>query len=274
MEIKLSLNKDINSNANKYFEKAKKLKAKIPGIDKTIEKTKKEIEEFEEKKETYLKKKEKDEKIKYHRKKEWFEKFRYTFTSNEFLFVIGKDSGTNEILIKKHMEENDLVFHTEAPGSPFGILKNAKDKASKKDIEEAGQFLTCFSAQWKKGFGTADAFWVFPEQVTKKAVSGEYMNKGSFMIYGTKNILKNIELKICLGVQKKSIETDDGKIEYEELFSGSQSACEKFCNKRYIKLEPGNYNYKALNKEIKKQLKTHIEDLPKYIPNECKILKR
>ena len=51
MEIKLSLNKNINENANIYFEKAKKLKAKLPGIEEAIDNTKKEIKEFEEKKE-------------------------------------------------------------------------------------------------------------------------------------------------------------------------------------------------------------------------------
>lgn len=273
MELKLFLNKNINENANYYFDKAKKLKSKIPGIEKTIEKTKKEIEEFEEKKETYLKKKEKEEKINFHKKKEWFEKFRFTYTSNGFLFVIGKDAGTNEILVKKHTEEKDIIFHTQAPGSPYGILKNGKN-ASKEDIEEAAQFLCCFSSQWKRGFGSADAFWVNPDQVTKKAQSGEFMSKGSFMVYGNKNILKNINLRICLGVQKQKIQTEDEIFEYDELFSGSQKACEKFCGNRFIKLEPGNINYKALNKEIKKQLKTHIEDLPKYIPNDCRILKK
>lgn len=278
MEIKLQLNKDTNSNANFYFEKAKKLKSKIPGIDKILEKTKKEIENFENKKEEYLKKKEEKKKIDFHRKKEWFEKFRFTKTPSNFLCVFGKDAGTNEVLIKKHLEENDIVMHTEAPGSPFGIIKNCHEnknlKITKKEIEEAAQFLTCFSKQWKAGFGTADAFWVFPEQVSKKAQSGEYMAKGSFMVRGEKNIMKNIPLKICLGVETKQIKTDNETIQIEELFSGSENACKIFCKNRFIKIEPGNSNYKALTKEIRKKLKTHIEDLPKYIPNNCKILKK
>lgn len=274
MEIKLFLNKDVNENANFYFEKAKKLKAKLPGIEKTIDKTKEEIAHFEERKEEYIKKKERSEKLNKYKKKEWYEKFRYTFTSSGFLFVLGKDAGTNEILVKKYMEENDLVFHTQAPGSPFGILKSAKSQATESDILEAGQFLACFSAQWKRGFGSADAFWVNPEQISKKAESGEYMSKGSFMIRGDKNILKNVNLRICLGVKKDTIEIEDEKFEIEELFSGSEQACKKYCGNRFIKLEPGDDNYKKLNKEIKKKLKTSVEDLPKYIPNNCKILKR
>ncbi len=284
MEIKLSLNKDVNYNANFYFEKAKKLKRKIKGVDEIIEKTQKEIIKFEEQKEEYLKKKEEKKKIEVHKKKEWYEKFRYTFTSSGFLVVIGKDAGTNEILIKKHTEENDIIFHTQAPGSPFGIVKSAISKSnsdfestvllSKTELEEVAQFICCFSSQWKKGYGTADAFWVFPKQVSKKAESGEFMSRGSFMIRGKKNIIKNVVLRIYLGIRKEEIEIGDEKLEIKNLFSGSENSCKKYCNNNYIKLEPGNDNYKKLTKEIKKRLKSHIEDLPKYIPNGCRILKK
>lgn len=274
MKIKLFLNGDVNSNANFYFEKAKKLKAKIPGVLETIKKTKQEIKDFEEKKSQYVAKREQLKKIEIHKKKEWYDKFRSTITTEGFLFVIGKDAGTNEVLIKKHLEENDLVMHTEEPGSPFGVIKGGKDKISKQEIDECAQFLSCFSSQWKRGFGNADLFWVFPDQVSKKANTGEYMSKGSFMIRGEKHILKNIPLKICLGVKKEVVKTDEGDVEIDEFFSGSQKACEKFCGSRFIKLEPGSNNYKALTREIRKRLKFSPEDLPKYIPNDCKILKK
>jgi hypothetical protein len=155
-----------------------------------------------------------------------------------------------------------------------GIIKNGKNEVSKEEIEECAQFLCCFSSQWKKGFGTADAFWVEPEQVSKKAESGEYMSKGSFMVRGKKNILKNINLQICLGVRTEKLNIEGEEIEIEELFSGSLNSCKKFCENRFIKLEPGQDNYKKLTKEIKKRLKFNLEDLPKYIPNNCKILKK
>lgn len=283
MEIKLELNKDINFNANFYFNKSKKLKAKLPGIDKAIKVTNDEILNFDQRRESYLKNKDKREKILEIKKKEWYEKFRWTILESGHLFVLGKDSGTNEVLIKKHTTNKDIVFHTQAPGSPFGIIKdvineNGEIMLKKDELEQAGQFLVCFSSQWKKGFGTADAFWVKPEQVSKKAESGEFMSKGSFMIRGDKNIIKNIPLKISIGVIIKEIEVGDKDnsqiIEYEELFSGTQKACQKFCKKRYVNLEPGQLRYKALNKNLKTRLKTHIEDLPKYIPGECKILKK
>ena len=275
MKIKLFLNKDVNINADYYFKKAKKLKAKLPGVEKAIERTKEEIDNFEEKKNNHIENKRKEEKLKHHIKKEWYEKFRWTRTQNEFLFVLGKDAGSNEVIVKKYLSENDLIFHTEAPGSPFGILKNGRNNASKEEIEECAQFLGCFSQQWQRGFGTADVFWVYPEQVSKKAQSGEYIAKGAFMVYGEKNILKNVPLRICLGVVKRNIESEDENITYEELFSGTETSCKKYCNSRYIKIEPGKETYKSLTKEIKKRLKiSTIEDLPKYIPNNSKILKK
>lgn len=275
MEVKLTLSKDVNANANFYFDKSKKLKKKVPGIDKIIAKTKKQIDDFDEQKEQYLKKKQKDIIINAHKKAEWFDRFRNTYLSSGLLMVFGKDSGSNEVLLKKHMDKDDIVLHTELAGSPFGIIKGGRDKVSKEELEEAGTIISCFSKQWKRGFGNADAFWVYPEQVSKTANSGEYIAKGGFMIRGTKNMLKNLTLRICLGVKKYEITDDEGeKHDVEELFSGSEQAVRKFCGSRMIRIEPGNVNYKILTKEVRSRLKVHVDELPKYIPNGSKILKK
>ncbi len=279
VEVTLELNSDVHENANKYFSKSKKLKAKIPGIEKTIERTKKEIEEFEKNREEYNKKKEHREKINSIRKQEWFERFRYTYTYSGNLVVFGKDAGTNEVILKKYLDEKDIVMHTEAPGSPFGIIKNVVDengdlKISKDEINEVAQVICSFSSQWKRGFGTADAFWVYPDQVSKKAVTGEYISKGSFMVRGEKNIIKNIVLQIALGVIKKEIEVDGEKVIFQELFSGNERVVKKICGNKYVKLEPGQDKYKTMSKEIKKRLNCSIEDLPTWIPNGSKILKK
>ncbi len=286
VKISLNLNEDIHQNANNYFLKSKKIKNKLPGVDLIIERTLKEIEEFEKNKEEYVKKKETKEKISNLKKTQWFEKFRYTYTSSNNLLVFGKDAGTNEVLLKKHLSQNDIVFHTEAPGSPFGILKDVvsinqetKERIvdlDKRELQEAAQVICCFSSQWKKGFGTADAFWVFSDQVSKTANTGEYISKGSFMVRGDKNILKNLVLEICLGIEKKEIIDEDNDIshKYYELYSGGENSVKKKCGQRYIKLIPGQDNYKVLGREIKKKLSADISDLPTWIPNNCKITKK
>lgn len=286
VKVELDLSKSVHENANVYFSKSKKLKAKLPGIEKTLEKTKEELETISQKQVEHQKKQEKQQLLKEHLPKSWYDKFRYTLTSSGKLVVLGKDAGTNELLIKKHLEENDIVFHTSAPGSPFAIVKDATTKAShstsspnlnltRDELEEVGQVVCAFSSQWKRGFGTADCFWVYPDQVTKKAQSGEFIGRGSFMIYGKKNELKNIVLKLALGVRVHTIKSKEGEeFKYEELFSASPKAISKYCNTRYILLEPGQDNYKKLGKEIKKKLNTSIDNLPKIIPNGCRIVKK
>ena len=56
-------------------------------------------------------------------KREWYEKFRWFISSEGFLVIGGRDATSNEIVIKKHADKNDLVFHTDIKGSPFHLSK-------------------------------------------------------------------------------------------------------------------------------------------------------
>ena len=49
------------------------------------------------------------------RKKLWYERFRWFITSDGLLAIGGKDATSNDILIKRHTEENDLIFHDFLP---------------------------------------------------------------------------------------------------------------------------------------------------------------
>ena len=123
MRVELSIEKSVEENAQTYFEKAKKLRKKLEGAKKALEETKK-------KEEKNLKKKQESEsrktQLEFEKsiKKEWYEKFRWFWSSDGFLVIAGRDASSNEVVVKKHMENNDLVYHTEAPGSPFAIVKN------------------------------------------------------------------------------------------------------------------------------------------------------
>ena len=57
--------------------------------------------------------------------KEWYEKYRWFFTSDDLLAIGGKDASSNSVIIRRHLTENDYVFHAEVNGSPFFILQNA-----------------------------------------------------------------------------------------------------------------------------------------------------
>jgi len=249
MKIEIDKALSIYENAAKYFEEAKKLKKKAENLKNKIEGIKRKLEDIEIK----IVERRKKEK-----KKEWYEKFRWFFTSNNFLLIAGKDAITNEIIIRKYLEKNDLVFHAEIHGSPFGILKNGQD-AKEEDIYEAAKFVGSYSKAWKQKLSYIEVYYVFPDQVSKKAPAGEYLPKGSFMIYGKKNYIKT-KLEIAIGEK-------NGKV-----IPGVPESVSKKTN-RYFILVPGNEKPYRIAKYISESLSLDINDVLPLIPGEGKIIK-
>ncbi len=183
MQITLDLRKTLDENASTYFEKSKKARSKIAGAKKAIEEAKRRQQE----KIVITQTKQAPKKM---RKKSWYEKFKWFFASNGMLVIAGRDSTTNEIIIKKHVDEHDMIFHTDAPGSPFVIIKSEGRDIPEEVKQQAADFCACHSKAWKLGLSDVETYWVLPEQVTKEAKAGEYMSKGSFMVYGKRNYLR------------------------------------------------------------------------------------
>lgn len=98
------------------------------------------------------------------------------------------------------MTENDIVFHAEIHGSPFFLVKNAKNQENRNFVEETAQATVSFSRAWKDGLSSGDAYWVFPNQVKRGAPTGQYLPKGSFVIEGKRNFCRGIELKLSIGL--------------------------------------------------------------------------
>ncbi len=244
-QIKLNYSKTIEENANEFYSLAKKEKLKISRIEKVVQDTKKELKNLKEKGEKLTKSKVSLQKIQ-NRQKQWYEKFRWFYTSGGLLSIGGRDATQNDILIKKHAEKNDLIFHTEMAGSPFFILKNGKLKAKKTDLEEVAVAVASFSRAWKLGIASVDVFYVLPEQVTKEAKAGEYLSKGSFMIKGKKTFLRNTELQLAVGLKNNVI------------IVGPERAI-KNQTKNFIKILPGNNKKSDISKKI--ALKFNIKNL-------------
>ena len=133
------------------------------------------------------------------RRQEWYEKFRWFFTSGGKLAVGGRDAQTNSTLISRHMEDNDTVFHADLFGSPFFVLKGGGEQ-TEEEVAEVAQATVAFSSAWKTGLGSADAYWVKPEQVRTAAPSGEYLQRGSFAIAGKKNYVTKVLVEVAVGV--------------------------------------------------------------------------
>jgi predicted ribosome quality control (RQC) complex YloA/Tae2 family protein len=132
-------------------------------------------------------------------KKEWYQKFRWFFTSEGKLAVGGRDAQSNTILVKKHMEEGDVAYHADLFGSPFFILKDGKAQTPA-EVRQVGQATASFSSAWKTGLSAADAYWVLPDQVSGSAPSGEFLARGSFAIKGKKNFVTKNPVELAVGM--------------------------------------------------------------------------
>ncbi len=240
MEIELDLNKSLNENASLYFEKSKKAKKKLEGLRKAVKDTEKKLKQLKEKEEN----KEKSEKVLLKkRKKYWFEKFHWFYTSDNLLALAGRDTKSNEELIKKYMEESDLYFHAEIHGSPHCILKTKNNSASDKSKKETAEFVACFSNAWKSNLASIDVYSVLPKQVSKKAPSGESMKSGSFMIYGEREWFKKTPLSFAIGIKKHDEELT--------VISGSPDAVKNHSD-FFFELIQGNDSKGITAKKLKK----------------------
>jgi predicted ribosome quality control (RQC) complex YloA/Tae2 family protein len=260
VKVTLDLSKSIEENASDYFEKAKKIKRKIEGAKQALNENIKKLADLESKKEKLELKKEKEQVYK-KRKKEWYEKFRWFISSEGFLVIGGRDSTSNEVVIKKHTDTNDLVFHTDLAGSPFFVVKSETKKIGQKTIEEVADATCTFSRVWKLGLQTSPVFYVNPQQVSKKAKSGEYMGKGAFMIYGKTNYANN---KVNLAI---------GMTESNQIMSGPLESVRTHC-KKYLVLIQGDEKASAIAKKIQHCIAGAVDDIIRALPGgEFKIKK-
>ncbi len=244
MRIDLFIDKSVEENAQVYYELAKKSKKKLEGAKKALSDTLLKVES-ESKKREANETKNKLILSEKNRKREWFEKFRWFFSSDNFLVIGGRDASSNEVVVKKHMDSFDVVFHTEAPGSPFVIIKNP----DKKNIplttkEEAACFAATFSKAWDLGIKRVEVFEVLPEQVSKQAKSGEYISKGAFMVQG-KRTLHNCILNLAIGY---FLDLEGNKV----VMSGPESAVRKKCD-QFIVLNQGDLKKSDISKMIVKK---------------------
>lgn len=195
--IQLSKNARIPSVASLLYSKAKELERGTKSIDNAKNKIMKELEKLKQRSEVAKKKVRVQQQV----SKEWFERYRWFVTTDGLFAVGGRDASSNSALVRRHLTDNDIVFHAEVHGSPFFILKNAKGD-EEHSINQVAQATASFSRAWKDGLFTADAYWVHADQIKKAAPSGQYLPKGAFVIEGKRNYIRGLELRLAVGLVK------------------------------------------------------------------------
>ncbi|WP_157864663.1 ribosome rescue protein RqcH [Thermogladius calderae] len=227
-------------------------------LKRNVIEIKKKIGELERKLETALnKKREMEEELKQIgeasleeprlviRPREWYERFHWTITSNGFLAIGGRDADQNETIYRKYMEESDIFLHADVHGAPVVVVKTRGEDVPETDIREAAYLTACYSRAWKAGLASIEVFWVRGGQVSKSPPSGEYLSKGSFMVYGKRNYL-SIPLELALGVEK--VESSVYGV-YYRLFAGPEDLVKRR-TVSYVVLRPSNQPVETVAREV------------------------
>ncbi|MBE6509130.1 MAG: fibronectin-binding domain-containing protein [Methanobrevibacter sp.] len=250
----------IPENAEVYYEKAKKAKRKTKGALIAIENTKKQLEDIKAKKDVAM------ERVSIPKKREkkslkWYEKLRWFITSDNVLVVGGRDANSNENIVKKYLEPNDIYLHADIHGASSTAVKLNGQKLNDNILKESGEFAASFSSAWSMGFTSQDVFWVHPDQVSKTPEAGEFLAKGSFVIRGHRNFIRGARVKLAIGI-----------VDYEgkRIMIGPIDALEAHCD-NFVVLKPGFTKKEAIAKKILNKINEDdlltLDDIIRVLPS-------
>ncbi len=266
----LQIKHSVQANAAEYYERMKKAERKLEGAEKALRETRREIEELKKKWAEKIVETQAETSPK-QVKKDWYEKFRWFMSSDGFLVIGGRDATTNEILIKKHLEPHDIVFHADIVGAPFVIVRTEGKSPTAQVVHEAAQFAASYSRAWREMLSYVDVYWVHPDQISKSAPAGQYVGKGAFIIRGTKNYVRKNPLRVAIGVQKR----DD----QFQAIGGPPDAIRRHTD-LYVEIVPGDEPSARLAKRLRHSLaeraesktresiqKISVEQIQRFIPS-------
>ncbi|MCS3921698.1 putative ribosome quality control (RQC) complex YloA/Tae2 family protein [Methanococcus voltae PS] len=249
--VAIDIRKSAFENADDYYTKAKKFKYKVAGVITALEISQKKLAKVKQQTELdaeLLKQKQQNIKKKERRVLKWYEKLKWTIIDN-YLVIAGKDATTNEIIVKKYLEKNDIVFHTLMEGAPFTVIKNTSEETpSEETLLEVAKFAVSHSKAWKLGLGSADVYWVTPEQISKTAESGEFLKKGAFVIRGKRNFIRSAPLDLGVGILEY-----DG----EKRVTTAPSKTIENSFEKYELIKPGKLKKSNLVKQLLNEFKDY-----------------
>ncbi len=271
--VTVDFRKSLTDNANEYYDKAKKNERKAKNADIAIERTRDKIKNIEtdtQKLQTRVS----NQDLVLKRRKAWYEKFHWTVAPNGMLIIAGTDASTNERIVKTYLDEDDLFLHADIQGAAATIIKTGGKEVNDNTMRIAGIISVSFSAAWKLQRPTADAYAVEKDQVSLSAPTGQFMPKGGFMIYGSKTFIKDLPLKLYIGiiVEKhwarlimSTVDQIDNASMIAEIIPGAEQRGKiaKQMKKGFIK--------HAKDKDINKIKAIDLSDFALFIPGASKI---
>jgi len=225
--VQIRYDKTPQKAAEDYYASAKRAAQKLKGLEESIRKIESKLGSLE----TRIVLERAQVKIPTRmREKLWYEKFHWFRSSDGFLVLSGRDAQSNELLVRRYLDKQDIVFHAEIHGAPFTVIKTEGKAVPESTLFEAAQVAASRSKAWSLDLASLDVYWVKAEQVGTKAPSGEYLGKGQFMVTGKRNYVRGVELKMAIGVLE-----EEGQVRF---IAGPPSAIMNQ-TQTYIEVVPG-----------------------------------
>jgi predicted ribosome quality control (RQC) complex YloA/Tae2 family protein len=180
------------------------------------------------------------------RRREWYERFHWLVTRSGFLAIGGRDASQNESIVRKYLGDDDIFMHADIHGAPAVVVKAGGRQPPEGDLLDAAVIAAAYSKAWKSGLGSVRVYWVWGRQVSKSPPAGEYLARGAFMVYGRKNFLPPIPLRLALGL---SVDEEGAPLVIvgpEDLVEARSLA--------YVVLEPGDAKVEEAAASIRARL--------------------
>jgi predicted ribosome quality control (RQC) complex YloA/Tae2 family protein len=280
VRVELDASAGVEVNADRLYQEAKRVEEKKEGALEAIESTRRELEAVKERKAEWQETQAADDgdagdddgddedeayetdwlsrsSIPIRSPDDWYERFRWFHTETGYLVIGGRNADQNEELVKKYMGNHDRCFHTQAHGGPVTLMKAAGPSESadpvdfsEQTLREAAQFAVSYSSDWKDGRGAGDAYMVEPDQVSKTPESGEYIEKGSFVIRGDRTYFEDVPCRVAVGVQCEPV---------TRAIGGPPSAIVDRAATS-VTLEPGMYAQNDAAMMVYRELKSRFAD--------------
>ena len=196
-QLSLDYTVGIDENATRLYDQAKELQAKGAGAKEAVEETRKAIERREARREGAALAKGRATPT----KRFWFESYKWFLTSGGRLVLAGRDAKTNDQVVKRHLGERDRYAHADLHGAASVVLKDGAG-ASEEEMREVCQFALCHSKAWNAGAAEGTAYWVLPDQVSKRPEAGEFAPRGAFIVRGKRNYAHHLPLELAVAEVK------------------------------------------------------------------------
>ncbi|AGI48467.1 putative RNA-binding protein, eukaryotic snRNP -like protein [Thermoplasmatales archaeon BRNA1] len=253
LEIELDYTKNIDANASDIYAKGKEQSEKAANAMKALNDSR---EELGKKEKGFEKVKAAELSKAAPTKRFWFEAFKWFITSEGRLALAGRDTHSNDSVVKKHMKEKDIYAHADIHGAPSVVLKEGLS-ATPDEFREACWFALAQSKAWTAGSPEGGAFWAYPDQVSKTPNAGEFVPRGAFIIRGKRNWEYHIPLEMGIG-----------EIYYQnarKVMCAPTPVIEKM-SERYFVIKPSKVKNGRMAGDIAKAFEVPEEEVSRILP--------